>query len=62
MSCPANMLGYLPAFLRPKGRSCGVRELAPAVCRSGLPGHAPRSWHSEEVSSYAVIHAHASSE
>ena len=23
--------------------SCGVRELAPAVCRSGLPGRAPRT-------------------
>ena len=24
------------------GASCGVRELAPAVCRPGLPGRAPR--------------------
>ena len=37
------MLGYLRA-IRPvqTGVSCGVRELAPVVCRPGLPRRAPR--------------------
>ena len=43
MLCPANMLGYLHAIrLARAGAHCGVRELAPAVCRPGLPGRAPR--------------------
>ena len=43
MLCPANTLGYLHAIrLAQTGASCGVRELAPAVCRLGLPGRAPR--------------------
>ena len=40
------MLGVMYAirFAR-RGASCGVRELAPAVCRTGLPGRAPRTRH-----------------
>ena len=43
MPCPANILGYLSTIcLAHSGASRGVRELAPAVRRSGLPGRAPR--------------------
>jgi hypothetical protein len=37
------MLGYLSTIrLAQRGTSCGVRELAPAVCRPGVPGRPPR--------------------
>jgi len=46
MLCPAQILGYLYAIrLARRGASCGVRWLAAAVCRSGLPGRAPRIRH-----------------
>ena len=47
MLCLAHMLGVMPLIpLVAGGRSpCGVRELAPAVCRPGLPGRAPDPCH-----------------
>src|SRR6185437_12094539 len=44
MLCPAHMLGYLSAIpLARTGASRGVRRLAAAVCRPGLPGRASRT-------------------
>ncbi len=46
MLCPAHVLGVMSAIhLARRGASYGVRELAPAVCRSGLPGRAPCTRH-----------------
>jgi hypothetical protein len=46
MLCPANILGYLFTIrLVLTGVSCGVRRLAAAVCRPGLPGRAPHIHH-----------------
>ncbi|HEV3483537.1 MAG TPA: hypothetical protein VGR97_14560 [Candidatus Acidoferrales bacterium] len=46
MLCPANLLGVMCAIrLARTGASCGVRRLAAAVCRPGLPGRAATAPH-----------------
>ncbi len=37
------------------GTSCGVRELAPAVCRLGLPGRAPHMHMEKQISRSAPL-------